>query len=139
MISKVDFVRCLLPIWIELWSRIGLRDAYDYQKNKSRLRKEKKLRTPAEKLLGIYHRSQTNAPYHIMKYSIIRICNFALILGLLVCYILPHEGVLSDISWCLTGVQALFLLLPLLLDTLLLTKWGSKYKQQLDFSRSRKP
>lgn len=138
MINKVDFVRCLLPIWIELSSRIGLRDAYIFKKNKSRLRKEKKLRTPAEKLLGIYHRSQTNAPYHIMKYSIIRICNFALILGLLVCYILPHEGVLSDISWCLTGIQALFLLLPLFLDTLLLTKWGSADKR-LDFSRSRKP
>ena len=73
-----------------------------------------------------------------MKYSIIRICNFALILGLSVCYILPHEGVLSDISWCLTGVQALFLLLPLFLDTLLLSKWGSADKK-LDFSRSRKP
>lgn len=127
-----------LSIWIELLSRYGLRDAFAFKKGKNYLKKEQQPRKVIEKILGVYRISQSKAPCHMLKYSIIRICNIAFIMSHSLLYFLLSNPFSERILIGTACLQGLLLFLPLLLDGIFLTTWSSNNKQ-LDFNRSRWP
>ena len=126
-------------IWTEWLARLGMGAAFDYKKNKSRLKKENKQRPRVYKIFGFYHFSQTHAPHHMKKYAGIRVCNIvSFVFSTAVYLLIPHWPQLKPLFQALVALHAVFLIGPLLYDSIMLSNM-KKCGKIPDFDQSRKP
>ena len=116
-------IYCVLVIFTEIIARTGMREAFGFKKNKSRLKKENAQRSRIYKIFGFYHFSTTtHAPYHLKKYAVIRICNLiSLVLTPPTYFLIPYMSELQIVFYVLVALHALFLFGPLFADTLVLS------------------
>lgn len=91
----------LIVFFIELLGRFGTRDAFEYKKSNSRIKKQKKEYSIFRNLFKVYPFKDSFAPRHMKLFFLVRITNFistsiAIILvvflsnqfdSLLICYI----------------------------------------------------
>ena len=127
-----------LVIFTELVARTGMGAAFAFKKNKSRLKKEEAQRSYVYKILGFYHFSGTNAPHHMKKYAIIRICNLiSFILATVMYFCIPYFPNLRLIFAILLLLHALFLFGTPCMDAIILSDI-KKYGKMPNFDRSKK-
>ena len=120
-------------------ARIGMRDAFEFKKNKKQLKLDKEKRPRYYKLLGLYHMTDSNAPHHMKKYAIIRVCNvISLILMSIYFAFASHYSAARWILFALFSLHIVFLIVPFLFDGILLSN-TKKYGKTLDFDQSKKP
>lgn len=121
----MDVIRVLfygLALWVEMIARIAQRDAFAFKKSKKELRKGRKQRTLMKRLLGIYSAKETNAPCHMLKYTVIRMCNVVLtVLSLMLFAFISSEHHARLLHFACLGLQQLFLMFPLIFDAMLLS------------------
>lgn len=129
----------LLALLIDILGRICQRDAFAFNKNKRRQKEDQKQRVLLHRIFGIYSLRVTEAPRHMVKYTVIRVVNVGLTIVHIVFVGCVSPGNFQDIAAiiCLL-LQQLLLLFPLFLDAVLLSKPNGQGKE-LDFSRSRRP
>ena len=130
---------CFLFIFTYCLARIGMRDAFEYKKSKKQLKSEKETRPIYYRLLGLFRLDNTNAPHHMRKYAIIRVCNvISLILMSVSLSFISHDSTARWILFTLFGLHIVFLIIPFLLDGVLLSN-TKKYGKTLDFDQSKRP
>lgn len=120
-------------------ARICMRDAFDFKKNKRQLKLDKKERPIYYKILGLYHLADSNAPHHMKKYAIIRVCNVISLILMSISYaFVLHDSAARWILFVALGIHTIFLLGPILFDGILLSN-TKEYGKTLDFDQSKKP
>lgn len=69
------------------WARIGNRDAFDYKKSNTRIRKQKKELNIFQKLFWIYSDKYTHVPKYRNMFYAFRIANISLVILYLILFI----------------------------------------------------
>ena len=83
--------------------------------------------------------TDSNAPHHMKKYAIIRVCNvISLILMSIYFTFASHYSAPRWILFALFSLHIVFLIVPFLFDCILLSN-TKKYGKALDFDQSKKP
>ena len=83
--------------------------------------------------------ADSNAPHHMKKYAIIRVCNvISLVLMFISCAFAQHYSAARWILFSVFSLHIVFLIVPFLFDGILLSN-TKKYGKTLDFNQSKKP
>lgn len=121
----------LVSLWTAGLARVGSRDAFEYKKSKTAIRKEQQSLTLRERLLGRFVTAPTHAPFHTRLFWRFRIYNYALCaLGVVLTWIMPQYA--SVVFWG----KMLVADIPLLCYTPFISNWPAK---RFDFSRRTRP
>ena len=77
LIMNYQLLLVAITLWTAWIARLGSRDAFNYKKSKSAIKRDQKSRTTVEKILGKVDPAQTNAPFHSRLLWKFRLCNYA--------------------------------------------------------------
>ena len=133
-------VTCVFILIIsETFARTGMRDAFQFKKSKSRVKKENEQRSLLYKVFGLYCLSNTKAPYHMKKYAIIRITNLVFfIVEIILHFCLAYLSGLRLVFSVLILLHFFISVVPFVFETIILSN-TKEYGKLPDFDKSKKP
>ena len=109
------------------------REAFEYKKSKTAIRKDRKRMTKMQRLLGLYHVAPTHAPFHTKLFRIYRLCNYVTgAVGMVIILLVPSCGILVLI------LKYILCDLPMDIYTAALTNWGNG-PRTLRFEKAKRP
>ncbi len=128
----------LISFLLQCDFRVGVRDAFQYKKSKTRIRKDNQQLSIWRKILLVYPSSiQCFAPYHMKMFQLLRVCHIAFCVSMgVILFFSQHIILLKQI------VLAMMIIKDLVFDSAYICYglyMSKPHSKAWDFSRSKRP
>ncbi len=90
------YIYLLFAFFVECFARLGARDAFEYKKSNSLIKKQKQQYKAWRNMFRVYPKEDTFAPRHSKLFYIVRIVNFIFVLIVIIlvaCFCFDHSNI----------------------------------------------